>query len=169
MKALETFVPLRKIEKVLNHGVASILLMGMMLMIVTDILCRYLFDKTLQGTIELTEFIMVALVYFTLANTQAQKAHIKAEILVDHLSAKKKILLKLLTYALGLFTFSFITWQGILSAVDSWTVREVTDGVIPFPTLPAKLAIPVGCSILCLRFLRDILESLQDLARKDAP
>ena len=77
--------------------------------------------------------------------------------------------LELISYLLGLLVFALIAWQGVMSAIDAWEIGEITDGLIPFPTLPAKLAIPIGCLIFCLRFLVDIVEVVKKLAGKPTP
>lgn len=168
MSAMRSIFRLRSIERFLNNIFASILLIAMMLLVVCDVTGRYLFNRPLHGTMEITEFIMVAVVYFTLAHTQAIKAHIRVELLSERMPLRIRLLLELITYLVGMVIFVLITWQGVMSAIDAGEVWEITDGLIPFPTLPAKITIPMGSSLLCLRFLADIIDTAKGLTRKDA-
>lgn len=160
---------LHAVERFFNNIFGAILLLGMMFLVVADVTGRYLFNRPIHGTMEITTFIMVGLVYLTIAHTQAIKAHIKVELIFERLSIKGKAGLQLITCTIGTIIFALITWQGVRLALDAWRYKEYTDGLIPFPTFPAKLAIPVGCFIFCLRFLVDIFSSVKVLIGKDSP
>lgn len=159
---------LHSAEKLFD-AIASALLAAMMLLVVADVGGRHLFNRPVQGALELTEFFMVAIVFFSFAHKQAIKAHIRVELLDGVISHSKKLRLGLVSYILGLVVFSLMTWQGWMSFVDSWKIREATDGLIRFPIYPAKLAIPLGCFLLSLRFLADVIDTVRDLGGKDAP
>jgi TRAP-type C4-dicarboxylate transport system permease small subunit len=159
---------LSPVEKAFNT-VAGVLLVGMMLLVVADVGGRYVLQRPVQGTLEITEFAMAAMVFFTIARTQAIKAHIRVELLVGVISRRSSLLLELICYACGFGVFALMTWQGWMSFLDSWGIREQTDGFIPFPIYPAKLTVPIGCFLLCLRFLADIVGGLRELRGKAVP
>lgn len=168
MNVTKSIFSLRSLEGFFNNIIASILLVGMMLLVVCDVTGRYLFNRPVHGTMEITEFIMVAIVYLTLAHTQAIRGHIKVDLLLERMSRRMRLLLELITYLFGVVIFALIGWQGVMSAIEAWEFWEVTDGLIPFPTLPAKLTIPIGSFVFCLRFIIDILEALKELTRKES-
>jgi len=143
--------------------------MAMMLLVTADVLGRYLFNNPIHGTTEVIEFMMVALLYFTLAHTQAAKAHIRVEMFISRLPPKTQLLCQEMAYILGFILFALITWQGIGSAAKAWKVWETTFGVILFPLFPAKVLIPIGSFLLCLRFFMDIMAGFRDLLRKGSP
>ena len=151
------------IERFLNNVIGAILVLGMMLLIVADVTGRYLFNRPVQGTMELTVFIMVGMVFLTIGYTQAIKAHINIEILTERMSFRMRKVFELIAWLLGLGVYSLIAWQGVNLALESWKYHEYTDGLIPFPTLPAKLTVPIGSILLCLRFILDIVNILKDL------
>lgn len=157
---------LRALEKFLNDVAAGIILMGMMLLVTGDVIRRLAFKSSIHGTTELVEFMMVGLLYFTLANTQAIKAHINIDLLVEHLPLKVRLLCEVICYFLGLVVFSLITWQGVKSSVYAWKINEITFGLIKFPLFPSKMIIPIGSFFLCLRFILDLIDSLTKLRKK---
>jgi len=167
MKPIKAIFKLRSWEGCFYHIIAPILLVGMMFLVVCDVGGRYLFNRPVHGALEITEFIMVGLVFLTLAHTQAIKGHIQVELLIGLMSRRKKLVLDLVTYVLGTVIFALITWQGWVSFMDSWGIREKTDGLIPFPVYPAKFVVPLGCFLLTLRFIADIMNVLKALKRKD--
>jgi len=152
-----------KLENFLNNVAGGIILTAMMLLVTGDVLGRYLFNSPIHGTTEITEFMMVGLLYFTLAHTQADKSHIRVEMFVSRLTPRAQLFFETITYLLGLFLFVLITWQGTLSAIKAWQVGETTFGVILFPLFPAKVLIPIGSFLFSLRLLLDFVEGLKHL------
>jgi TRAP-type C4-dicarboxylate transport system permease small subunit len=155
-------------EKYLTVIAGSILLIAMMLLVTVDVLGRFLFGKPVQGTTEITEFMMVALLYFSLAHTQALKGHINVDIFLSYFTRRARLVFDLIISLLGFGLFALIGWQGILAAVKAWTFWETTFGVIPFPLFPAKVLVPFGSFLLCLRYLLDIRDTVKTLGQKES-
>lgn len=167
MNILKTIFSLNFIEKLFNN-IASILLIGIMLLVVTDVTGRYIVKKPLQGTMEITEFVMVALVFFSLAYTQAIKAHINVTLIVEMVSPKVGYIFESFTCFVGMVIFGLITWQGYVAAKEAWEFQETTFGLIPFPLFPAKVTVPIGCFIFTFRFMIDFITALKHLTEKES-
>lgn len=157
------------LERFLNNVAGAIILTSMMFLVTGDVLGRYLFNKPIHGTTELTEFMMIGLLYFTLAHTQALKAHIRVDILTSFFSSRVKLICEEITYFLGFILFALITWQTMEAAVQAWKIWETTFGLILFPLFPAKILIPIGSFMVCLRFILDFLNGLRSLLRGGCP
>jgi TRAP-type C4-dicarboxylate transport system permease small subunit len=155
-------------EKFLAAIGGGILLVAMMLLVTADVMGRFFFSIPVQGTTELTEFIMVALLYLSLAHTQALKGHINVDIFLSFFKRRTRLVFDLIAYLLGLVLFALIGWQGILAAIKAWTFWETTFGVLPFPLFPAKVLIPFGSFLVCLRYLLDIKDAIKTLSRKES-
>ena len=138
----------------------------MMAMVVSNVIARYLFRSPMHSTEEITEFMMVALVYFTLAHTQALRAHISVDFLVSRYSVKAKLICEILMYILGVLFFLLISWQSGLAAVHAWNIKEITFGVMPLPLFPAKFLVSLGSFILSIRLILDIINDFANLGRK---
>lgn len=169
MNVIKAVFRLRSWEGVFNNVVSAFLIMVMMLLVVTNVAGRYVFNITVHGALEITEFIMVGIVYFTMAHTQAIKAHIRVDLLVGLMPHRTRLIFDLITYVFGFAIFALITWQTGLSFLDSWEYLEETDGYINFPIYPAKFAIPIGCFMFCIRFFVDIVDVIKQLTGKDNP
>lgn len=166
---MKLFLPqkwLNSVESFLNNFIAFILLIGMMMLVVTDVAGRYFFQAPVHSAMEVTEFLLVAIVFLTLAHTQAIRAHISVDLVVGNVSKRKQKVFFLITCILGFFIFGLIAWQGVLSAIDAWVVSEATDGLVAIPTFPAKLTIPIGSTLLCLRYIFDIMSTFKELRKE---
>ncbi len=154
---------MHKVEKYLNYIGGGLILTAMMTLVTCDVVARFIFNHPIHGVTEITEFLMVGMLYLTLAHTQAAKHNIKVEVLITHFPPKLRQGTELFTYILGLLVFAVITWQGVWSAADAWKIGEITFGLVELPLFPAKVLVPIGSFFLCLRFLLDILEGLRNL------
>lgn len=158
-----------RLEKFLNNVAGGVILSAMMLLVTGDVLGRYLFNRPIHGTTEVTEFMMVGLLYFTLAHTQALKAHIRVDMLVSLFSPRARLICEVITYLLGFILFALITWQSLASAIQAWKIGETTFGLILFPLFPAKVLVPIGCFIVCLRLILDFFNGLRNLKKTESP
>ena len=168
---METLKAIFKIgfwEGVFNNIFGAFLVLAMMVLIVSNTVGRYVLNTPIHGTIELTEFMMVGIVYFTLAYAQANKKHLRVELLYEFFPRKIQLACDLAAYMIGLIVFALISWQGVLSFLDSWEFGEATMGYVAFPIYPAKAAVPVGCFLLCLRLYIDIIDVMKEIFRRQS-
>lgn len=148
------------LEKWMN-GVGVTIVAAMMLLVVVNILGRYLFNSPFETTLEFTEFFMLAIVYLGLSYTQSRKANIVIDLLTVRLSRRGRAVCDLIAY-LGCFAlFALIVWHGTRMFIDSYEMREITMGRVELPVYPSKLLVPVGSFVACIRFVIDIFESVK--------
>jgi len=104
-----------------------------------------------------------------LAHTQGLKAHIRVDMLVSLFSPRARLICEVITYFLGVTLFALITWQSLASAIQAWKIGETTFGLILFPLFPAKVLVPIGSLIFCLRLILDFFHGLKKLRKKEYP
>ncbi len=143
-------------ERMLAYA-AVVMIMIMMFLTAIDILLRYAFNRPIPGTFELEQFLLVGVVFLTLAYIQSQRGHLRVEIFVEHLPRRVQITFDILGHVMCLVIFSIITWQSGLYAQKAWTMGEYTPGLIKYPLWPARWAIPIGSALFCLRYILDII------------
>jgi len=115
-------------EGMFNNIFAAFLVLVMMLLVVSNVVGRYVLNIPIHGTIEITEFLMVGIVFLTLSSAQAKRNHIRVEIFYTRFPRKIQLWLDLLAYLLGFIIIALITWQGWLSFWDSLKYSGATDG-----------------------------------------
>ena len=122
-----------------------------------DVVLRYVFNAPLPEMFQLTEFMMVGVVYLGIAYVQQLKDHIKIEIATEWMPQKGQDILDLLGHLVGLFIFGLITWQTGRQAWEAWDTQDYTMGIVQFPLWPAKSLLPIGIGLFCLRLFLDLL------------
>ena len=157
------------VSQLYNKGVLALAAAGavfilvMMGIIVTSVSGRFLFGRPLPGVIEVSEVLMVGIVFLGLARAQQEKLNVRTELITSHLPNKVQFLLSLLGLLTGLALMIGVTWYGAKEGYGSFLIREERYGIIYFPVWPAKIVVPVGSSLLCLQLIIDLVKEAKEL------
>jgi TRAP-type C4-dicarboxylate transport system permease small subunit len=143
--------------------VAVAVLFSMMMLTVGDVVGRYVLNSPIPGAYELSEFMMVAVVFLPLAFVQLGHGNVRVELVLNRLPFRARQAMEVVALLMAVGLYGFITWYGLDRALLSLSVGEHTIGLVSFPLWPAQMLIPVGSAILCLQFLVHIVSSLRRL------
>ncbi|MBW2065685.1 MAG: TRAP transporter small permease [Deltaproteobacteria bacterium] len=149
----------------LFNVIGSLVLCLMMLLVVLDVSMRFLFNRPVEGSFELVEFMMAALVCLGMAYCGTQKGHVAVEFLVSRFSRRAQAVIDSFNYVMGAALFFLISWKG---AGQAGTLKEsgsITT-VLELPLYPF-LWILAGCScLLGIVFSLQFLDSLVRVREK---
>lgn len=152
MSFLETIT--RYCTKVLAF-VAGLSLAAMVLLTCANILSRLVW-LPIRGTFELLGMFGAVAASFALAYTQAHRMHIAVDILVDRFASRTR---RVLTIINGLFCMTFFglaAWQIVMWSNVLVEEGELTE-TLQIPFYPFTYATALGCAVLALIFLTEIL------------
>lgn len=155
---MKTVYFLSRIAGYLATGVLGLL----MLLTVANVILRDFFDKPIMGTPELSEFMMVLVVFLALAWCAITRKHVRVELLTGRFPTRVQAILSVVTLFLALGIFVIITWQ---SALESMVVYDTTS-LLRIPTAPFYWIMTVGLGLFCLSILVLIIENIIE-AKKD--
>lgn len=144
-------------------GVAT--LFAMMLLTSTDVTLRYVFNKPIAGSMELTEVFMAVVVGLGLSYCALQKGHVRVDIVTSRLSSRGQIVTDSIAHLVFLAFFILVTWRTLLRALTMMTQHLMTQ-VLFIPVPPFALMVTVGCAVLCLVLLRDFIDDLYRMVKK---
>jgi TRAP-type transport system small permease protein len=153
---------LRNVER-WSAYVAAGLVFIMIFPTTIDVFLRYIMDEPLPAMFQLTEFMMIGVVYLGISYVQSSKGHIIIEVMTQWLPQKGQDILDIVGYFLGFVIFMAIAWQTGKQGWDAWVTQDYTMGIVHFPLWPAKSIIPLGCALLCIRLLVDMAMDIQKL------
>jgi TRAP-type C4-dicarboxylate transport system permease small subunit len=148
---------LSKIEDYLN--LASVfIIMFLMFFATTEIIGRYIFNSPVPGHVEIVELIMVGIVFFGIAYTQRVGGHVRMELFVTKvLKGRSYHIAEVITNILSLFVYLFILVYTFKATLFAYQIGDNTS-YLYWPTWPSKLAVPIGCLFLCIRFSVEIIQ-----------
>jgi TRAP-type C4-dicarboxylate transport system permease small subunit len=144
--------------------IASVTLFAMMCLTMADVLMRKFMNHSILGTVELTELMMVVIVFFTLGFSEMKDAHIKVDVFASKLKRPTQTLLDVVTQFLGFLLFALMTVSVLRHAITMQKVGEVTQDLW-IPKYPFLYLSALGCAVLSValffRFLAFLSERVK--------
>ena len=136
----------------LMSRIASVVLFLMMLLTITDVFLRKVFSKSILGTVELTEFMLVIVIFFALARTEVMNGHVKVDLVMSRFGKSAQALVDMITQFVCFFLSVLITWSTLIYSQKMRTSGEVSQDLW-IPVYPFIYIVAVGCAILSLTLL----------------
>ena len=136
-----------------------IVFFALMVLNVSDVVGRLLFNKPIFGTSEISAIMMVAIIVLGWAYTQRENAHVKAEFLIQKFPAKVQGVLRIVTLALSLIIFAIITKQAWDIGIASFGEAGRHFQMLNIPKAPFLLLVPAGGIFICLELVIQIVET----------
>ena len=127
----------------------------LMVLTVANVILRDFFDKPIMGTPELSEFMMVLVIFLALAWCAITRKHVKVELVVNRFSPRIQAIFNGITLLLTLGIFVIITWQSFL---ESMVVYDTTS-LLRIPHTPFYWIMTFGLGLFCLSILVLIIEN----------
>lgn len=152
-------------ERVVQRVVKSVnlitvvILCALALLTTADVVGRYVFNKPIRGTYELSELALVVMAFMGMSYTAIQKAHISISMFTNKLSAKSQAILDAINNSVGLVLFALIAWQGWGGAIEAIT-HHVTTDALKVPVYPVKMFVVLGSILFCLVLVMQVLQSI---------
>lgn len=149
------------------NALGTLIIIGLMLLINTDIVGRTGFDAPVRGVTELVSLSIVGIVFLQLADTLRSGRFTRADMLLDRLKRNRPVLaavLQAIYHGLGALLMGIILWAAWPSLVESIRIREYVGALGDFtaPVWPVRLMMLVGLSVTALTF---VLLASMDLRR----
>ena len=143
-------------------NIAAGILAAMMFLTAMDVMLRYIFNRPISGSLEITEYMMVILVGFWLAYCATVKGLVSVEIVTSRFSPRTQAILNSITYFLSFVFFSLITWQTIRNVTLVFE-SELVSPVLLIPTFPFAVMLALGSLVFTLVLLVTFLEYLSEV------
>ena len=161
MKVIEMII---KWATRLSSYIAGIVLFGMMMLTTIDVICRYFFNASLLGVYEITEFMMVSLVFFSLSFAQKLKGHVAVNILVDRLSNKPRHIFDGFNFLISIIFLLLIAGTSFSQGIELFHSNRVS-GNLNIPVYPFFFVLTVGCVAMSLELLGDLIKVIKGMVK----
>jgi TRAP-type C4-dicarboxylate transport system permease small subunit len=141
-----------KLMLLISMGLLAVL----MFLSVADVGGRYFLNRPIFGTLELSEVLLVCIVFFGSAYTVYQDKQITMELLYSRLSPSRKKATDVVTRFLSLFVMGLMAWRVTATAVYSREVNRLIPGVL-WPVYPFMLVVSFGVVLISLELIIEIV------------
>ena len=132
--------------------IGYISLVGMALVIFTDVMGRYLLRKPLLGSVEIIELAMVTLGSFAVLHTTIQRGHVTVDLLLTRFSRRAQVVINKVGLLLGFVTLSVISYGVYLEGILRLKFSDETD-FLNIKTGPFELVLALALFISSLTWL----------------
>ncbi len=122
-----------------------------------DVVSRLITGKSIPGVIEIEEFMMILIVFLSMAFVQKNKGHVRIDLVFERLPERARGTLEIFNYVVCLVVFAIMSWQTVLQTEKK--IGEVSFALgIPISIFFAVAAF--GVLLFTLVLLRDLLEEI---------
>ena len=146
----------------LSSYIAIIVLLSMMMLTTIDVICRYFFNASILGVYEVTEFMMVCLVFFSLSFAQKLKGHVAVNILVDRLGNKPRHVFDGFNFLISIIFLLLVAGTSFSQGIDLLHTNRVS-GNLSIPLYPFFFVLTLGCVAMTLELLRDLINVIRGI------
>jgi TRAP-type C4-dicarboxylate transport system permease small subunit len=152
---------INKISRV-SHIIGGVIAAILMFLTTADVIGRYVFNQPITGTLEVSQLMMVVMVFFAFAYVESENAHVRVDLVVSRLSPRVRAYLECIVTLIGVGVFAMLAWQSVSRSLYLIQKGDVT-GYLRVPVSPFLIIMAFGCMLLCLqlilRFLRYLAEA----------
>jgi TRAP-type C4-dicarboxylate transport system permease small subunit len=149
---------------------AAVFMVAILVIIVAQIGARLLSIKFPGGT-DYAGYCMAAASFLALAHTFRRGAHIRVELLLQHLAEPARRRVELAVLAVGSALSWYFAWYAIRGVRFSWMLGDVSQGQDATPLWIPQSAMAVGVVLLAIAMTDQLLRVLRgaDPRRGDGP
>jgi len=147
------------------HGVGVGILAVLMVLTASDVTLRYVFNRPIVGSLDLTEYMMAIVVSFGLAYCAFLKGHVSVDLIVSHLPQRTQATIDSITGLFSVILFSLITWQSYVYT-QLLFASGLKSTVLLIPRFPFAAMVCLGSAFLTIVLLANFLEFLSQAVRK---
>ena len=144
--------------------IASFLIVAITLMLVYEVIMRYLFNSPTIWVHEMTQFVYGA--HFLLAGgfCLLYGVHVNVDAIYSHFSLRTKAIVDVITASFFFLLCGVLVWEGWKMAWDSLTILEKSHTFWAPPVYPIKTLVPLAAVLLLFqglaKFIRDLLTAI---------
>ena len=143
----------------------GVFVLVLMFLIVIDAGGRFLFNRPLQGAVEISKVVLAWILFLPLAYALVQGTHVQVTILLMRLPRRPHLVADTAIAILSLGFFALAIYAGWLLFEDSFRVRETMAAPIWIPFWLAKAALPIGSLLIAVQLGIDLVTNLRQSRR----
>lgn len=151
---------LRTIQRLsaIGGGIASLSILLMAGLILTEIVARAVFGTSTLIAEEYGAYLLVLFGSMALASTLQAEGHIRVDLVLSRLSKRKRLLVDMICSMIGFVVFLFVSYHVGIHFYGSWTSRETSMYSSKTPLWIPQILLVLGCLVMSLQFLGLILD-----------
>lgn len=154
---------LRRVE-IAAGVVAALALAAIMVIVALDVSMRYIFNRPFAWSYDFVSlYVMPALFFLALSRTYAVNGHVNVDLLHHFVGSRTRRIFEFLVTLCSTVLFAVVTYAGATRALSQYLGNEVMSGVYAWPAWVSAAFVPVGCGLIVVRLLFNLICHLTTL------
>jgi len=149
-------------------GACELALTAMLLIVVYEVISRYIFGSPTQYSLEITEYLLVSIGILPLAVILNQGRHVNVDALVVRLSETNQARLKILCRLLTVIFALVVVYFGTEMSLSAFITDSRSSSLLAFPLGMAYAIIPVGFLSLALSAFDEAIQTVKSMNTEGA-
>ena len=162
------FVKITKLINKITSEIASWTVFMMMLLAVADVAGRYIFGASIFGAQDITQLMMVVIVFFGFGLQAEEDGNVRIEILYQKFGPKLKATMNIFAFLIGIGAYSLITYRLYLRAMSVFVKHNASTISLGISLAPFLLVAAVGCGLMVIQLVSNIILNVMTLCGKSA-
>jgi C4-dicarboxylate transporter DctQ subunit len=138
----------------LEKYVAAVVGLIATLLLLYSIFMRYFFKTPPEWTEEIVIYMFILIIYITASSLAAEGRHVRATFVVERLPEKYRRGVEVMNGFLALGFCLGVTYLALLIVKATFLSGERSESSLRFPMWITFLCVPMGTSLLSLRYIR---------------
>jgi TRAP-type transport system small permease protein len=144
---------------------AGTLILLLVLWVTLSVLLRYVFNKPIPSSDEISGFIFLCAIFLGLGYTLFSEGHIRLDLLLSRLKGKTLNWVEVVWSVVGLI-FAVLLFAGIWGlTVSYWSQKTVSSGVLRIPLIYPAVIASLGLIIFVLQSIARVYKTTLSLKK----
>lgn len=149
-------------------SIATLVMMGLLLMIVVNAALRTLSGSVIPGAYEFGQVAMPILVFLALPWTFLNKNNYQLDLFYAKFTETGQRVVDVVHTTLYLVVTAIWTYGTFLAMTRSLSILDYIPGAVRVPVYPSRVAIAVGCVLVLIVLIRELWQNIS-LIRHSGP
>ena len=164
MKLLRAIIRTTESLAAIAFGVGAICILILFLLMFGDIAGRFLFNKPIQGTAEISEYLLVSIAFLSLGYGQLKGVHISMEAVFVIFPKKVRMVLTIFVSIVVICFFSIMCVQIGERAHLDWVNKVLLPSTsVRLPVWYTSFIAATGCGVLVISLLVQLMKNVADM------
>lgn len=148
------------------HYISGVILLFLMFMTALDVLLNQMFKIRVSGYYELTEVLLIVLVFFAMGYTQQHQGHVSIEFVYERMPLIVQKVFYIISCLVQLLAVCLMTWRLYVYGQRLFAGNYIT-AVLDIPLGIAAMLGTVGLALYALAVLADLVSMREFKALED--
>ena len=144
---------------------SMVLIIPMMLLIVANVIARYVFNSPIQGAAEISVTIMVVLP-LGIGWCAIENRHIMIDEIIKRFPRRVAAVIDIITLLATLGISAIVSWRLMLSAMYEFKYQTIVSLLVRVPAYPFWWLFTIAWMVFCLVVLYRVYEQIREVCKR---